>query len=208
MIEGVTKLFIDGGFVMYPLLLCSFVGMTVVIERTIFHVKRKAGRDPELMMRILEMVRTGKGAEAEKSSAHSKDELIKALDQSLKSSKTEARGVFEMTYSEEDRRLSRYMVVLDTIITLSPLLGILGTVLGIIESFEILGVEGARDPMAVTGGIAKALVTTASGLSIAILMLIPFNIFRSMNESALNEIEEVGTFLETYSSRRQTEKGK
>jgi biopolymer transport protein ExbB len=110
-----------------------------------------------------------------------------------------------MHYAEEDRRMTRYMGVLDTIITLAPLLGILGTVLGIIDSFDLLGARGARDPMAVTGGIARALITTATGLGIAILTLIPYNYFRAKSENALNEIEEVATFLETYQSRQNHE---
>ena len=105
----------------------------------------------------------------------------------------------DRAHAEEDRRKNRNMVVLDTIITLAPLLGILGTVLGIIDSFDLLGAGGARDPMAVTGGIARALITTATGLTIAILTLIPYNFLRSRVESSLNEIEEVATFLETHS---------
>ncbi len=69
------------------------------------------------------------------------------------------------------------MGFLDTMITVAPLLGILGTVIGIILSFDMLAVAGIENPQAVTGGIAQALITTATGLTIAILAVIPFNYF-------------------------------
>lgn len=202
MFEGAIQLFHNGGPIMYPLLLCSLVGLTVAIERALFFFLRAGGKaNRRRLKEILELIRKGKEKDARDLAEPSEDPVIQAVRQSLDRPEGETRGLFEMVFSEENRRMSRFMPVLDTIITLSPLLGILGTVLGIIESFELLGVEGARDPMAVTGGIARALITTAAGLTIAILMLIPFNFYRSRMESALTEIEEVGTFLETFRNR-------
>ncbi len=202
MFEGAARLFHDGGPIMYPLLLCSFVGLTVVIERSIHQVLRNRKTDRKRLLEVLELIRLEKWEEAGAKAAESEDDLLTAVSHGLEGG-GDIRGVFEMLYAEKERGLNRYMMVLDTIITLAPLLGILGTVLGIIESFDLLGAKGARDPMAVTGGIAKALITTATGLGIAILMLIPFNFFRSTNETALNEIEEVATYMETYSTKRK-----
>ena len=86
--------------------------------------------------------------------------------------------------------------VLDTIITMAPLLGILGTVLGIIQSFDLLGQSGIQDPKAVTGGIAQALITTAAGLSVALVTLVPFNILVSRVQRATRLLENVTTQLE------------
>jgi len=205
MFQEATELFKEGGFVMVPLLLCSIVGLTVVIERSIYFFRRRLRSDRPGLLKFLDLVRKGSHTLALDLASKSKDDLVKTAAQGLNGSESELKSVFEMTYSEGDRGMSRFMMVLDTIITLSPLLGILGTVLGIIESFELLGEEGARDPMAVTGGIAKALITTAAGLSIAIIMLIPFNFFRSKIDTALNEIEEVGTFMETYRRKKPGE---
>lgn len=201
MYQGAIKFFQDGGPIMYPLLLCSLVGLTVVIERSLFHLRRKFSSDRGGLLKVLDLIRSKKMEEARARIDRSSDDMLAAIGRSLGREGAEKRGVFEMIYAEEDRRMSRSLGVLDTIITLSPLLGILGTVLGIIESFDLLGEMGARDPMAVTGGIAKALITTATGLAIAILMLIPYNFFRARTESTLNEIEEVGTFLETYTGK-------
>jgi biopolymer transport protein ExbB len=88
------------------------------------------------------------------------------------------------------------MSVLDTMITVAPLLGIFGTVIGIIISFEILGTTGIENPQAVTAGIAQALITTATGLGIAILSVFPYNYFNSRVENAALAIEKYATSLE------------
>jgi len=85
---------------------------------------------------------------------------------------------------------------LDTMITIAPLLGIFGTVIGIILSFEMLGTAGIENPQAVTAGIAQALITTAAGLGIAILSVFPFNYFNSRIERAALDIEKYATSLE------------
>ena len=86
-------------------------------------------------------------------------------------------------------------MILDTVITLSPLLGILGTVSGIITSFDLLGAMGIQDPKAVTGGIAQALITTAAGLTIAIITLIPYNIFVRRTEKLTASLEKTCTYF-------------
>ena len=109
---------------------------------------------------------------------------------------------------DELDRMRRYLPILDTIIMVSPLLGIFGTVIGIILSFEILGSAGIEEPQAVTAGIAQALITTASGLGIAILSLFPFHYFNSRVEKAALIIEKYATSLEiVYEKLTQSRKG-
>ena len=98
--------------------------------------------------------------------------------------------------ADEVERMRRYLPVLDTMITVAPLLGIFGTVIGIISSFEILGTTGIEHPREVTVGIAQALITTASGLGIAILSVFPYNYFLSRTERATLLIEKYATSLE------------
>ena len=86
--------------------------------------------------------------------------------------------------------LDRYMVVLSTIITAAPLLGILGTVIGIIQSFQLLGSQSTlTDPREVAGGIASALITTAFGLIVALVTLSPYMIFKAQSSNALGRLE-------------------
>ena len=96
----------------------------------------------------------------------------------------------------DQRMLNRRMVVLDTIVTLAPLLGLLGTVLGMISAFRIISVSGTSHPAGITGGVAEALIATATGLAIAIFTLIGYNWCRDKVRQAVEEIELRGTQLE------------
>lgn len=102
----------------------------------------------------------------------------------------------ESTAADEMKRMRRFMGVMDTMITVAPLLGIFGTVIGIITSFDILGSTGIEHPQAVTAGIAQALITTAAGLGIAILSVFPYNYFNSRVDNAALIIEKYATSLE------------
>jgi biopolymer transport protein ExbB len=97
---------------------------------------------------------------------------------------------------DELKRMRRHLGVLDTMITVAPLLGIFGTVIGIITSFDVLGSTGIEHPQQVTAGIAQALITTATGLGIAILSVFPYNYFNSRVENAAHAIEKHATMLE------------
>jgi biopolymer transport protein ExbB len=107
--------------------------------------------------------------------------------------------------SEELRRFSRGLSVLDTVITLAPLLGLLGTVVGMIHSFGLLGADELGAPTAITGGIAEALIATASGLAVAITALIPFNYLNSRLEEARHELEQAGNRLELLLLKQQSQ---
>lgn len=94
------------------------------------------------------------------------------------------------------RRLERGLGLLDTIITMAPMLGILGTVTGIIASFNLLGTTGNEDPVGVAAGIAEALLTTAAGLVISMVALIPYNAGRAHHTEIALKMEEALTALE------------
>jgi biopolymer transport protein ExbB len=101
------------------------------------------------------------------------------------------------------QRMKRYMPVLDTMITVTPLLGIFGTVLGIIGSFKVLGASGIADPKLVTSGIAQALITTATGLGIAIIAVIPYNFFNARISRAIHVMEKYANSLEVVFNKKQ-----
>jgi len=90
--------------------------------------------------------------------------------------------------------MKRGLTALDTIITLAPLLGLLGTIIGMIRSFNIMAASGMGQPHAVTGGVAEALIATAAGITVAVITLIPYNYF-------LSRIEHETEIIETYATR-------
>ena len=181
---------------MYPLLLCSFISLTVVIERIIFWIREERRKTPTLVDEILNLSEKGDYQKAVEIASSSGDYVAKVLFCGLVHRDFSLISALEMAASQEMQRMKRYLPILDTMITMAPLLGILGTVMGIIDSFDLLGSTGIEHPRAVTSGIAQALITTATGLAIAILTLIPYNYFLSKTDEAISNMEKYGTNLE------------
>jgi biopolymer transport protein ExbB len=197
-------LFTHGGFLMYPLLLCSVIALTLIIERSIFWAASGIDRDRPLMDRVLELSAKENWEEIRKTTQGSKNSVVRVLISGILHRDYSPVKAMESAAADEIFKMRRFMGVLDTIITIAPLLGILGTVVGIIESFDMLGASGIEDPMAVTGGIAKALITTASGLTIAIVTVFPYNFFNARIERAAQIIEKYATSFEIMHERRMT----
>lgn len=189
-------LFIKGGPIMYPLLICSIIALTVIIERAIFWVGEDHRRDQTLVNEALSLAETGDWEAVRTRVGDSKDFIIRILVAGILHREFSMSKAMETAASDELERMGQHLPILDTIITVSPLLGIFGTVIGIIISFKFLGSAGIEEPQAVTAGIAQALITTASGLGIAILSLFPYNYFNSRMEKAAATIEKYATSLE------------
>lgn len=185
-----------GGFLMYPLLLCSFVSLTIVLERSCFWFRIRREKDRALVYRVLDLAETGAWEEVRQAARGSRNFIIRILINGMLHREYSMSRAMESAAADELRTMRRYMGVLETIITVAPLLGILGTVVGIIHSFDMLGAGGLGDPKAVTGGIAQALITTAAGLSISILTLLPCNYFNACAEASALAIEKYATSLE------------
>jgi biopolymer transport protein ExbB len=189
-------LFMRGGPIMYPLLACSILALTVIIERALFWLVEDRRRNQPLVNDVLSLAETGDWETVKHRVRGSRDFVIRILVVGIVHREFSMSKAMETAASDEMDRMRRHLPILDTIITVSPLLGIFGTVIGIILSFEMLGTTGIEEPQAVTAGIAQALITTASGLGIAILSLFPFNYFNSRVEKAAAHIEKYATSLE------------
>ena len=199
-------IFDKGGPVMYPLLACSIIALSVVIERTIFWFRLGLRRQPSLVDEVLELSRQGDWESIRNKTLHAKDYMIKMLVSGILHREFSMIKAMEAAAADEIKHMRRFMDVLDTMITVAPLLGIFGTVLGIISSFEALGSAGIEHPQEVTIGVAQALITTAAGLGIAILSVFPYNYFNSRVENAAVQIEKYATSLEiVYEKLTQTE---
>ena len=181
---------------MYPLLLCSLVALTAIIERAIYWVTLDLSNKKNLIEDILEHCRLGEWDEVRKKSAGTRNPVLRVLISGILHRDYNLTKAMESAAMDQMKAMKRFMGILDTIITVAPLLGIFGTVTGIITSFEMLGAAGIEDPKAVTSGIAQALITTAAGLGIAILTVFPYNYFNSRVENAAVSIETYATRLE------------
>ena len=190
------KLFLKGGPIMWPLLLTSIVAVAAVIERLIFQVRERFRRDPDVVESIFGQLERGNVEGALAAGQGSNDYLARIVVYALSHREKSMSNAFMRAANQELQRFNRGLPVLDTIITLAPLLGLLGTVTGLIHAFGLLGAQELGSPVAITGGIAEALIATALGLGIAIVALIPFNYLAARLEEARNEIQDAGSQLE------------
>lgn len=203
----ISNLFTAGGIVMWPLLAFSLLGVALIIERIIFWV-RINNRQNKVVREVLQLYRL--------------DNVVSALDKLQKNADLPIARIFlaalelEEPTPEEFRLaleseaqaeiplLKRSQNIFETIIGLAPLLGLLGTVLGLINSFASLnlGDVGGTKTTGVTSGISEALVSTASGLVVAIFTLLFANTFRGLYQRQIAWIQEYGGQLELLYRRR------
>jgi biopolymer transport protein ExbB len=170
--------------------------LAVILERAFFWVRLSMQRNQHLVDEILDLSRSGRWDDIRRRVQGSRDFVVRILVSGIVHKEFSMTKAMESAAMEVLESMRRYMKVMDTIITVAPLLGIFGTVLGIISSFEMLGTGGIEHPEAVTQGVAQALITTASGLGIAIFTVFPYNYFNARVETAALTIEKYATSLE------------
>jgi biopolymer transport protein ExbB len=190
-----------GGPVMWPLLATSLAALTFIIERAIFWARVRAGRDAALAARFLELAEQARYGQAAREARGSRDYVIGVLHSGLVHRNYSASGALQAAAADAYQRMRRFLSVLDTVVTVAPLLGILGTVTGIINCFNLMGEAGVANPAAATKGLAQALITTAAGLIIAIPALLAYNFFSRRAERAAAEMETSASCLEICLAR-------
>ena len=200
-----SEIITSGGPVMWPLLACSVIVLTVVFERTIFWASLEQKRNRSLMDEILALAENSEWELIRTKTAGCRDHVIRVLIVGILHRDYDMGRAMEAEADVTVQNMQNYMPVLDTMITVAPLLGIFGTVLGIINSFEMLGAGSIADPKLVTAGIAQALITTAAGLGIALAAVIPYNYFNTRINKAIHVMEKYATSLEVvFNKARQT----
>ncbi len=186
--DSFSDLMTRGGVVMWPLMVLSLVSITLCLERGWFWLStNRLGRHRQVLhlAKLLRQQQTQEALEL----AHRGHTVYHRVVAKLLSEPLTDALVIDVIESHRPR-LERFMPTLSTVITASPMLGILGTVLGIISSFQIIGNQAATgDPSAVSGGIAEALLTTAVGLAVALIVLLPYNAFRAQIDRTLGRME-------------------
>lgn len=173
----VLKTFHEGGWIMWPVAATFFLALCVLLERTIWWISLKRALRPAAQEKAREALGTGDFGSAWKFGQELPDPFLHNLNEGISHAHTSMLAAMHLHATKWIERSEARMWILGTIITLAPLLGLLGTVVGLMGSFASLGDE-ALGVTKVTGGIAEALIATAAGLAIAIGCLLPYNYFR------------------------------
>lgn len=201
--DTVFSFFAKFGIIFWPLALCSVVAVTFIIERlfTFARSRSKIGTE-QFMASITNFLRNENIMEAVSTCEEAGGPLANVLKAGLlkysqaqieerEISKEEIQEAIQEAGLLEIPELERNLPVLGTIAAISPLFGLLGTVIGMISAFTTIALEGTGDPQQLAGGISQALLTTAGGLTIAIPCLIFYNLFDSWVNRYVIEIEQV-----------------
>jgi biopolymer transport protein ExbB len=191
----VIDFFNDGGPIMWPILITAIVAVAVVGERILWWTREGLRRQPEQLEKILAAVENGDLKQAGVLSRDSTDPIIRMIYHGLNHVHYSLQGALQVAAGVEIQRAGRFLTVMDTLVTLAPLLGLLGTVTGIMAAFLSIG-DAELAVEKVTGGIGEALIATACGLGIAIVALVPFNYFTGRTARLQFELETAATNIE------------
>ena len=188
----VIDVFKSGGPVMYALLLCSICTAVIMIERGMFY--HRAGKNLGIFVDNLPDMLLNKSWND--AYADAAQEGIRAAAEGK-----DLRLALDTAYSTAAAELRAHLNYLSMIVTLSPLLGLLGTIAGMISSFQIFNLQ-AGQPMAITGGIGEALIATAAGLCVAIFALVVHTVFAQKMDDILTAIEKADAIISSEGRRR------
>lgn len=186
-------IFLRGGPLMYPILLCSIIGWAIFMERLFAYVRVRRSTF-QVRQQVLQDLNTDREAAAcEFCLARRNVPLARILARVLQyggGNRGDRKALAEEVGEREALALQRYLGLLATIANITPLLGLLGTVLGMIEAFNVIAQEGVGTPATLGGGISEALITTAAGLTVAVPMLLLHRYLAGRAERLVTDLEE------------------
>lgn len=196
----VVAFFLKGGPVMWPILVTAVAAVSVVGERIFWWWYESRLRDHDTLMKVMDALHRGDLEAASRTSKDSRDPVIQMVYHGLNDHETSLQVAMQAAAGAVLRRAGRGLPAMDTLVTLAPLLGLLGTVTGIMRSFTSIGTAELAVG-AVTGGIGEALIATACGLGIAIIALVPLNYFGGKVAALQYELETVASNVEVLLNR-------
>ncbi len=185
----VVETFLKGGPIMWPILGCLVVALATVAERVLYWRKVRRLRAETAFAEALWEVRLGQYGPAWRRTQGANSPFLIALRSGLANGRTEPVTAMQLRAEETLEEAGARQWLLSTIVTLAPLLGLLGTVVGIMGSFQFIGSEQLAVAK-VSGGVGEALIATAAGLGIAIVCLIPHNYFHRRVQALRHDLEQ------------------
>lgn len=187
------NILMKGGWMMIPIIVCSLLALTLSIERLIYYKRFSASRFAPKMLSLIEQ---GKMTDALAVAEQQPSPVLRVISAGILQRTNDPSKAMEATAIAELTNMKRGLPAMDTVITLGPLLGLLGTIIGMVDSFGIMSESGLGNPHAVTGGVAEALICTAAGIVVAVTTLIPYNFFLARMEQETEKIEHYATKAE------------
>src|SRR5579871_5027761 len=195
----------NGGFMMYPLIACSIALIAIAIER--FVTMRRVAVDGDALLEEVKSAYNG-GADTAKAIAacqRTGGPLGRMFARGLKNAHRPADAIemaMEQEASNEQPLLEANLPVLKTIVNISPLLGLLGTIAGMIASFRVASQAGLSNPTQILGGISEALISTATGISLAVLGFLFYNYYANLTKKIIEDMEYYGSELVNFLTGR------
>ena len=199
-----------GGFMMYPLLLSALIAISVIIERILIFQKRFQ-TPTEFRFKVFELIKNSKLTEAQKLCEDMQTPVSSVIANGISHFNN---PIDEMEISMKNSAeewvplLEKRVDIIDTVITAAPLMGLLGTITGMMGSFQVLSEKGVNEPNAITGGVAEALIATATGLVIALFSLVAYNYLSAKIKIFIYDLEAVASRLVEMRMSAERERAK
>lgn len=201
--NAVVDLIRHGGPIMWPMGAVCLFSIAVISERAWWWFQLARQRRPGDLERAMIAMEAGDLEEAKHVSEASSDPVLRVIHAGITHQHASLQGAMQAAAGIEIRHAGRFLTAMDTIITLAPLLGLMGTVTGIMHSFTSIG-SSELAVEKVTGGIGEALIATAFGLGVAIVTLIPYNWFHAKVAGLQHDIETAANNVEIFTSPKRT----
>jgi biopolymer transport protein ExbB len=205
--NSIVRTFIHGGPIMWPMLFVAIAAVIVSLERTLFIFMENRRRNESQVEQIFSLVEKGDRPGAIRVAESSTDYVARVLGFALAHAELSISQAISKASALEIQRFTRGLPILDTIITAAPLLGLLGTVVGMMNTFSMMGGDELGAPAAITGGIAEGLIATAFGLLIAIACLFPNSYLNAKVETVQHEVDDAGRRLDLLLLAQKTFQG-
>lgn len=188
MFEFLTK----GGFFIYPILFCSVLSLAIFLDK-VWILRKKRVMPRELLLGVEDFVKRGQILQAESFCRQNDTPMARILISGLRhvgKSKGDIKEDMEKTGRKEVAEMEKYLEAVATVAAISPLLGLLGTVSGMIKAFSVISLAGVGNPSILAGGIAEALIATAAGLSVAVPSYVAYKYLIGKTDSYSLQMEQ------------------
>lgn len=206
------KYFLDGGMTMIFLFILSVLGFGTIMDRAFYFFKNEKDINGDFKDKIIKLVRDGQDGKAIELCENTNNSISRTIKNILLAYEYEddmyesKEKLMKEKALDQIENLEKRLTLLAIVAYISPMTGLLGTVLGMIKSFKAIALQGTGDPNVVANGISEALLTTATGLIIAIPAIIAYNLFNRRIDKIMLKIEKTSTALINIKKKKEEDR--